>query len=279
MALLAVVVWGASFVATRIALQWLNPVALITVRVCVGSLMLAAILRMRRQTIWPGRSEFVLCGILGAVLGGHILIQAVGLQFTTATNTGWIIGFMPVTIALGAQMLGRQRLSLVGWGGVMLGTFGVLLVTMPKLQAFADARFGDILQVTSCLTWTAYTLVAIGPVSRMGSLRVTASTMTIAAIMMLPLCGVAGRFMAPMTPPALTAVLFLSVFCSGLAYLWWVTAVNDHGPTRVGAMLYLEPFVTLAVAAALLDEPVSWHTLAGGLCVLAGVAFVSRGSR
>jgi drug/metabolite transporter (DMT)-like permease len=71
-------------------------------------------------------------------------------------------------------------------------------------------------------------------------------------------------------------VTFLGVACSGIAYVFWYDALRVLPAGQVGALLYLEPLVTVAVAAVLIDEPVLPATLAGGFAILMGVWLVSR---
>lgn len=276
--LFAVVVWGASFVATRMALQAVHPFALIGVRLWMGAGLLALLLAARRERLLPQRTDLPACVFLGVVLSAHLLVQAFGLEYTSAINTGWIIGFIPVTIALGATLLRQQRLSGLGWLGVAVGTGGVLVVTLKSPPNFAQARIGDLLQLTSCLTWTVYTLAATGPNQRNGVLRVTTFGMAVAAA----IGTVAALFTpwraGPLTGGAVLAIVFLGVICSGAAYYLWFAAQRDYGPAHVGALLYIEPFVGLIVAASLLHEPVTINALVGGVCVLGGVWLVARGA-
>jgi len=68
----------------------------------------------------------------------------------------------------------------------------------------------------------------------------------------------------------------LGVACSGLGYLYWYRALERVEASRVAALLYLEPLVTLGAAVVLLAEPVGLVTVAGGALVVGGVALVQR---
>ncbi|MBU0638755.1 MAG: DMT family transporter [Planctomycetes bacterium] len=276
--LVAIAVWGASFVATRVALEALSPGGLIAVRLLAGTALLALLIKARGRRALPARADCPACALLGVILATHLLLQAVGLRYTTAIHTGWIIGFIPVTIALGAHLLRQQRLHAIGWLGVSVGTAGVLLVAVIEPPDFAAAHFGDLLQVISCLTWTAYTLVAVGPMARNGALRVTTFSMGVAALLACPLAAWEGPLTGPLTNQALLSVAFLGLLCSGVAYYLWFAATREHGPTRTGVLLYFEPFVALLTGAALLHEPITANALGGGVCVLLGVWLVARGS-
>ncbi len=276
--MLAVVIWGASFAATRIALEWLTPFGLVAARLWIGFAFLLLLSRLRGGTILPLRRDLVACGVLGVLLAVHLLIQATGLLYTSAINTGWIIGFFPVAIAIGAQAFGQQRLRPLGWGGVLLGTAGVLAVMLRTPPNFAQARWGDLLQLASCLTWTAYTLVGAGPVARSGALRVTVLSMGLAAALVTVFAVAGGVQHAGVTARALTALVFLGLVCNGVAYYLWFRAQHEHGPVRVGGLLYVEPFVALLTGALLLHEPVTPNALVGGLAVLVGVWLVAKGA-
>ena len=276
--LFAVVVWGGSFVATRIALDALTPFGLIAIRLWMGAGLLALVMAGRKQRLMPEPADLPRCVFLGVVLAAHLLIQAYGLLYTSAINTGWIIGFIPVTIAIGAWLLGQQRLNRTGWGGVGLGTLGVALVTAIAPRDFARAHFGDLLQLGSCLTWTVYTLAAARPNASSGVLRVTTFGMAAAAALSSVVAVFTGFVSGPLTPRSLTALVFLGVICGGVAYYLWFAAVERHGPAKIGALLYIEPFVALATGALVLHEHVTLNAVAGGLLVLVGVALVARGA-
>jgi drug/metabolite transporter (DMT)-like permease len=73
-------------------------------------------------------------------------------------------------------------------------------------------------------------------------------------------------------------ILFLGIFCSGLAYLFWYSALEKKDSSIVGMYLYLEPFVTLIGAYLLLNEGIQWITLIGGGMILLGVYLATRKS-
>ncbi|MEW6743186.1 MAG: DMT family transporter [Planctomycetota bacterium] len=277
-ALLAVVAWGASFVATRLALESFAPLEVVTARFVAGSLVLVGLARRSGVAVLapPARKP---CMLLGAILALHLVIQAVGLQYTSAINTAWIVAFMPVLIALGALILLGQHLERIGWAGVIVATLGVLAVAAKEPPQFEHASFGNLLQIGSCFTWTAYTLAAARPVAAHGALAITAGSMILSTVMLAVVVVITGPVL-PATPSVVScgALAFLGLVCSGLAFFWWLRALAEHGPARTGSYLYIEPFVTLGVGAAVLGEPVTPLALVGGVAVVVGVILVAQGS-
>ena len=277
--LVAVAVWGSSFPATRLALESFHPFGLVGVRLVVGAILLALVVRWSGKRSLDMGADTARCLFLGVVLGVHLLIQAYGLLYTSAVRTGWIIAFIPALIALGARLFLGQRLRSSGWIGIAVAWCGVLLVTGPPQVDFARAHYGDALQMLSGVTWTIYTLVATGAVARHGALPVTAFTMGVAALVVAPAALWTGVVHQTPSFRSLAALAFLALVASGVAYALWNSALDEQGATRLGSMLYFEPFSTMATAAVLLQEPITPHVILGGAAVLLGVWLVGKGSR
>jgi len=274
-ALAVVVFWGVSFVATRIALEVLTPFALVAARMIIGCAAMLALARLVGGRVWPHAQDRSRCVLLGAILAAHLLIQAVGLLKTTATNTGWIIAFAPIAIAVGGLIFLRERLRARAWGGILLGTCGVLIVSLSTGVRFTDAKLGDLLQLVSCITWAAYTLLAVRAITRSGPLPVTFAAVGVAALATTLVAFAQPWQVGPLDLETVSAVVFLGVVCTGSAHWLWNAAVRDVGSTTAGAYLYLEPVVTWITAAIVLGERINTIGLLGGAMVLLGVWIVS----
>jgi drug/metabolite transporter (DMT)-like permease len=282
-ALVAVVVWGLSFVATKTALTELSPVALIVARFALGVATLMAIVLARREPLLPPRD--VVPGLAGIAFVGlflHQVLQVHGLGLTTAVRTGWLIGIIPIWTALLSAVALGERFGVQKIAGLAVGTLGAILLVTRGDVAFAtlDAGTlrGDLLVLGSTVTWAVYTVAGRATLARLGSARTTTAVMTLGLLMFLPWFVAAGawREYAALTTTGAACVLFLGVACSGLGYLCWYTALERLEASQVAAFLYLEPLVTFVAAMAVLGETVHWTTVAGGVLVLMGVAAVER---
>jgi drug/metabolite transporter (DMT)-like permease len=281
-ALFAVSVWGGSFVATKHALGTdqapaFTPFGLVALRFLMGGAALLGVQLLRRGALLPRPEDRRRVLLLGAILATHIGLQTLGLRFTLATHAGWIVSFTSVTIAIAAQLFLGQRLRGIGWLGVLVATAGVLAVTRP--QAGLDAArvgLGDLLQLSGCFTWAAYTLLGARPVAGSGALRVTTGATLFAGALML-LAALPAGFGAAPGPDELAALLYLGLLSSAAAFVAWLHAQARFGSQRTAAMLYVEPFVTAGVAASS-GEALVPATALGGIVVLAGVWLVQRGA-
>jgi drug/metabolite transporter (DMT)-like permease len=282
-AALAVIFWGVSFVATKALVREISPTAVVLARAVLGTALLAAILRVRRERFLPPRDALPALALMGFVgVAFHQLLQAYALRLTSAVNTGWLIALIPVWSALLAAVLGQERFGPAKVVGLALGFAGALLVvTHGRLDAgllALPATRGDLLVLASTVNWAIYTVLGHATIRRLGPTRATAGAMFLGAIMLLPFTVGGGTLAeyARLSPAGLGALLFLGLACSGLGYLFWYAAVEKVEASRVAALLYLEPLVTLAAATALLAEPIGAVTVAGGALVIGGVAIVQR---
>ena len=72
------------------------------------------------------------------------------------------------------------------------------------------------------------------------------------------------------------SILFLGIFCSGIAYVLWAKSLKELEATKVGSFLYLEPFVTVLSAWFILSETITLTIILSGLIITAGVILVNR---
>ncbi len=284
-ATLAVAAWGASFVATKIALRELDPIALVWIRFAMGVLVLGGVVLWRRQLQpigWGEIAYFSLLGFLGITF--HQWLQSNGLVTSQATTTGWIVATIPLFIALLGAVFLRERLGLSRVLGIALAAIGVLLVVARgDLRSLTGSLGrigapGDALILLSAPNWAVFSVLSRHGLKRHPAARMMFYVMAFGWLFTTALY-FAGR--GPHTIPHLTtnglgAVLFLGVICSGAAYVYWYDALERIPASQVGVLLYLEPLVTVAVAASVLHEGIRLGTLAGGAIILLGVWMVNR---
>jgi len=76
--------------------------------------------------------------------------------------------------------------------------------------------------------------------------------------------------------PGWIGVAFLSIFCSGLAYIAWYDALKALTAAQTGVFPYIEPLVAIVVALFVLNEPITPASLIGGAVILFGVWLVNK---
>jgi len=123
-ALWAIIFWGFSFIATKVALREIHPFTLLVLRFGIGGgLLLLFQLRKERRFLKTFSSRDWFSILLLSIVGvsGHTLLQAYALLYTTAINTGWLVAIMPVFITIAARFYLRELITWGKIGGIALG--------------------------------------------------------------------------------------------------------------------------------------------------------------
>jgi drug/metabolite transporter (DMT)-like permease len=282
-ALFAVTVWGASFVATKIALQYVDPSTVVWLRFSMGVIILGFAVKLNKQFALPqGRdwAYFAVLGFLGITF--HQWLQSTGLLTAQATTTAWIITSTPIFIALLGFIILKERLAWYQVAGIILATFGVLLVvTKGNLSSLTAGRFGtpgDFLVLISALNWAIFSTLSRSGLKKHPSTLMMFYVMSFGwvftSILFFASSGVRQIFSIPLD--GWIAITFLGILCSGVAYIFWYDALQVLPVAQTGAFLYLEPIITVIVAAFVIGESILLATLIGGITILIGVWLVNR---
>lgn len=284
-ALWAIIFWGLSFIATKVALREVHPFTLLTLRFGMGGLLLLLFqLQKDSRFLKKFNSKDWLSIIFLALIGvsAHTLLQTYGLLYTTAIHTGWLIAIMPICIAIAARFYLGEPITLKKLGGILLGFTGVFLIISKGVFSFSvfslASTFGDFLILISALTWTAFTVGGRGFLLRFPSLAAITPIIILGSFITFPFTLLKWEWnhLFELSLAAWMSLLFLGIFCSGLAYLFWYSALEKKDSSIVGTYLYLEPLITLIGAYFLLNEEIQWMTLMGGGMILFGVYLASR---
>jgi len=286
-ALWAVIFWGFSFIATKVALREVHPFTLLTLRFGIGGFLLLLVQLQKDKRFlktFSSKDWFSIAFLAIIGISGHTLLQAYGLLYTTAINTGWIIAIMPIFITIAARLFLGEAITARKIIGILVGFFGIFLVISKGVFSFSlfcfGSTFGDLLVLISVLTWTAFTVGGRGFLSRFSPLAVITPIMIVGCLIILPFTWLKWEWnsLSHLSLSGWMGILFLGIFCSGLAYLFWYSALEKKDSSIVGMYLYLEPFVTLIGAYLLLNEGIQWITLIGGGMILLGVYLATRKS-
>jgi drug/metabolite transporter (DMT)-like permease len=277
--LAAVTFWGVSFIATKKVLGELHPLELIWIRLLFAVIFLsitAAVTRQDFRLNYKDHSGILLLAIIAAL---HLSIQVTGLQYTSASNTGWIIGITPVFMAILGLLFFKETLSLVKTSGIIVAFFGLLLLISKGDFSNIDliSNKGDLLVLGSSFTWSVYSIVN-KKVSHSYPALMTILYLFLFVVIIISPFAINSPMFVRITSLSLVSwlwIMFLGVFCSGIAYVLWAQALKEMDSVKAGAFLYFEPFVTVYAAWLILDESIYFITILSGIIITGGVILVN----
>jgi drug/metabolite transporter (DMT)-like permease len=278
----AVIFWGLAPVATRALVAHIAPLPLLVIRMCVASIVLlpwaAPVFRRLTVRAW---GRLIAAGILGIV--GYTLPVTAGLRWLPASTAGLLLASEPVWVMLLSRVFLAERRPARAWAGSAVALAGVALLAGPAALTGASgprALAGAGLVLVGTLAFGAYTIM-LRPLSRAyGALPATAASTVVGTVPFLAFAGtISAGQLARMPASAWGELAFLALGSSVAGMVLWNHAVAAAGSARVSLLLYLEPVVSVAGAAALLGEPVTVAMTGAGLLILAGVALAGASGR
>ncbi|MGH8014729.1 MAG: DMT family transporter [Candidatus Zixiibacteriota bacterium] len=273
--LLCVIFWGWSFVATKIAVEYVNPFELLAIRYILGLPILLVVFFSKKIKFNFEKRDKIAVLLGSTIITIHFLIQITGLKYTSATNTGWIISISPLVMALLAFLILKEKITSRQIIGIIVATIGIVLLVSRGNFMELDwlSSTGDWLVLASACTWAFYSIATRFVSQRQDPLAVTLGVLGPSAVLVIlyvVLNSDWSKFLHLPLEPVL-ALTFLGVFAMGLAQWFWQAGMAKVGAARAGIFLYLEPLATTALAVPYLNEEFGLISAIGGILVLLGV--------
>jgi drug/metabolite transporter (DMT)-like permease len=278
--LVAITFWGASFVATKSLLDSLTPLTIIYSRLILGIIAAFTIALFRKRNFSLKREDLKGIFILAIISTTHLWIQVTGMQYTSASNTGWIIGIVPVIMAIMGFLIYKEKMTSIQLVGAVIAFSGLLvLISKGNLGAISFiSNYGDLLVLGSAFTWSIYSFYG-RKVTLNYPPSLTILYLFVTMLILLTPVTISTEFINSLSILSSIdwgALIFLGIFCSGIAYVLWAEAMSELPANRVGAFLYLEPFVTVFTAWMFLNENITLLMMGSGIVIIIGVIMVNR---
>ncbi len=275
LALFTVIVWGTTFIVSKVLLRTFDPVEVILLRFGLGyaALWLAAPRPMRLQK--PAHElYFAAAGLFGVTL--YFMGESLALKHTLASNVAVIIAMVPFFTALVNWVIFRdERLTGRFFVGFALAMAGVVMITFGgSLAGFEVNPLGDLLAVLAAVMWAFYS-AALKKLGEDYPVLQSTRRMFFYGLLFL---GAAILLLRPQfhfgqlgLPVHWGGFLYLGLVPSALCYVTWNAAQRDIGTTRASNYIYLDPVVTVVASVLLLHEPLTMWSAAGMALALLGL--------
>jgi drug/metabolite transporter (DMT)-like permease len=240
--------WSGNFVLSRGMHADIPPLALSFWR---WALALLIMLVFSWRTCWRQsdiivreRKYIIIQGLLG-VTGFNSLIY-LAVQTTTAVNAVLINSCTPILIALCALLINKEPLKPRQWAGILLSLSGVTLIMVGgDLGSLVELDFnrGDLLVLCAGLVWALYSVNLKSFPQDLHPFSYQTGIMIAGLIGILPfyLLELGMGYQMVVNTPTLTTIVYVAIFPSVLAFIFWNRAVRDIGATRAGSFIHLMP--------------------------------------
>ena len=278
---LAMALWGSSFIALKFAFAELPPMWVIFGRMALGSLVFLLAWRWRgRLDYRPGDWRYLLA-LAACEPCLYFIFEALALQHTSAAQAGMITALLPLLVAMGAFVFLRERVAASTWAGFLLAVLGAIWLSLAgEADASAPAPLlGNFYEFLVMLCATGYTLLLKFLSERYSPFILTAMQALVGSLFFLPLALLTEPLPSQFSALGVGSVVYLGLVVTVGAYGLYNYGVSRLPASQASGFTNLIPVFTLIFAAVLLGERLNTEQyLAAGL-VFAGVALSQWRSR
>jgi drug/metabolite transporter (DMT)-like permease len=279
--LAVVIVWGATFVLVKDALQDVSPLLFNLLRMTLAFIALAIV--NHRQLRHINRRALISGLIVGLFLAAGYQFQTAGLALTTPAKsafiTGMVVIFVPLFTILPA--LRSPNTPAPGWTtaiGALLAFAGLLLLTTPTGTSwhnlFASIGLGDMLTLGCAIAFAAHLISLSHTSSRVPTGQLATLQIGAAAVLMAITLPLGGRPHLAITPRLLIALAVTSLLATAAAFTIQSWAQQHLPATHTAILLTLEPVFACLTSFLILHERLSRRSLCGAALILAGIASI-----
>ncbi len=267
MALITIVIWGTTFISTKILLADFTPIEILFFRFLLG-LFVLIVISPKRLKIKDKKQEltFAAAGLCGICL--YYLLENIALTYTMASNVGVIISVAPFfTVVLSHVFLrAEEKLKAQFFVGFVVAMTGICLISFNGRELELNP-IGDILAAAAAFIWAVYSLLT-RKISGYGyhTIGATRRIFTYGILFMLPFLFVfdfsldVQRFVKP---EYTLNLIYLGVGASALCFVTWNYAVGVLGAVKTSVYIYIVPVITVVTSVLVLKEEITWMAAIG----------------
>lgn len=273
-ALATILIWGTTFISTKVLLVDFEPIEILFFRFIMGFLALLIVYPHRmKETTKRQEAVFAAAGLCGICL--YYLLENIALTYTMASNVGVIISIAPFFTAMLTHLFTKnEKLRANFFFGFVVAMAGICLISFNGAQMQLNP-VGDLLALAAAAVWACYSVLT-RKISDFGyhTIQTTRRVFAYGIMFMVPALFLfdfrigAERFLSPVY---LGNLIFLGLGASALCFVTWNVAVKILGAVKTSIYIYLVPVITVVTSALILREPVTIMSGVGTVLALLGL--------
>lgn len=273
--LLTVLFWGTTFHAAHYALKSFTPLTLAAARFLIGALFLLLVTgRLNDLTLLRNLHFLRRIVVLGAVgVGIYNLLFYEGIARVEPARAALIAAANPGITALLLRVWKKEASGAASLAGIAAAFAGVALVVFEP-DSGGSVGLGDLCIMGAATAWSIYSIAGRDVMRTYDQRAVTLYSVTAGALMLF-LITIKDLHELHVEAGPFLAVVYMAIFATGLAYVWWARAVQSLGPATAAVFMNLVPVTALGIEV-MLGGSIELRQLIGGVLVITGVWLTDR---
>ena len=282
LASVAIILWGATPAATRLAVEGIDPVTVGLVRTVIAALILfpfALLLGLPTPTDKKCWIDVLVSALTG--FSGYTLLYTVGQKFTSTAHAALILASAPIFTGLIGSVIERKWVTPSWCVGAAIALIGEgILIAFRTTGNATSSLTGDLMVLASVMFVSTGYVIGGRSSSRIGSWATTTWSISLAAVMLVPILvwRLVTIHFAPLhaSSTSWVAVLYLVVFTTIVGWAAWYGAIGQAGVVHIAPIQFAQPIVSLLIAVTIVGETITSPILLAVFVILTGLAMTRK---
>lgn len=272
----AVILWSASFIATKLAYETFAPIQLGAVRTLFAVILfwfMRKITANKEKIKKEDRIRIALSGFLGITL--YFALENIGVSMTSSSNSALIVASFPAVTTLLEFFIYQLKPNIKKVLGIIIAVIGVAILTQINADGNSKSILGNMILIGAGVVWAFYNFITRDLTNKYSAVTLTYYQMLAGFIFFLPLVIIEGKAWQIPTITSTGALIYLSVGCSIAAFLLYNFGLRKLSASISVSLLNLVPVLGLIFSILILHETISAIQILGGIIVIIGVILSS----
>lgn len=273
--LVAMLIWGCSFVWSKQVFETLQPGTTIMLRLVVSSIFLFALMLIKGDRIMPERADvklFLLLAVFEPFL--YFIGESYGLVRVSPTICSAIIATIPLFTPLAAFIFLKEKMSVWNIIGFIVSFIGVIVMLFDRDMEFTASVPGLLFLMGAVIVAVCYSMTLKKVASRYSPVLVVGVQNAIGAVYFIPFVLLAERQQLSnilLVGNYIVPLLMLGILASSLAYVFYVYAAKQIGIARSNVYTNLIPIFTVGFSYFIIHEEITLPKIIGIIVVITGL--------
>ncbi|WP_022818898.1 DMT family transporter [Fusobacterium russii] len=275
-AFIAIFFWASAFVFTKYVLKYTDVNTLAVVRYFFAAIILFIIAFKMRMKIPAPKDFFILFAAAFFGYSGYFVVFNIAMQKISPSTASVVNALSPAITGIIAYFLFGEKINLIGWLSLLISFIGILILTL--WDGVLSINIGIVYMLLACLFVSLSNILQRGLVGkRYSSLELIIYTMIIAAIQLVFYSPKSLLKIVEMEAYVLFLILYMAIFPSIIAYLFWVRAFEiAKSTTEVTSFMFVTPVVATLMGIIILGDIPKFSTFLGGIVIISGMLLFNK---
>ena len=278
--ILAGILWGTSFPAIKIGLNYVDAILFVFLRFLIASIvMFIVVLASGKFELKVSNKKLLI--FLGLTNGVAYLLQYIGMNYTTAAKAALFVNLTVIWVVLISPRATGEHFGKKQMIGIISGIIGLFLVTTNlNLESMNDGQlFGDLLVILAGVVWAFFIVYNKKLVNKeKGLIQSIIWILPITLLPIIPFVLLSSSNILLIPIEGWIAIFYTAIFCWVIPYYLWLEGLKHVSASTSTILLLTEILVATAISVVFLDEIITLITGIGAIFIIAALLLVSKQS-